>query len=103
MSRYIDADAVIEAIQKCDYSYHEYGGGWKYIGEYDKKMIIDTINKQPIADVVEVIRCKDCKYQDKGENVCESWNLCEHSWLHIPIDDEHFCADGERREDERTD
>lgn len=40
--------------------------------------------EQPTADVVEVVRCKDCTRQ----------MICFHS-------DDYFCADGERREDER--
>lgn len=52
------------------------------------------------ADVVEVVRCKDCKWQDKGENECESWNMCRHNVIeHFAIYDEHFCKWGERRED----
>ena len=35
-----------------------------------------------VADVVEVVRCKDCTRQ----------TICYHS-------DDYFCADGERRED----
>lgn len=54
------------------------------------------------ADVVEVVRCKDCKWQDKGKNECESWNMCRHNVIeYFAIYDEHFCAWGERREDER--
>jgi len=44
---------------------------------------IDAIvENEPTADVVEVIRCKDCTRQ----------LICYHS-------DDYYCADGERRED----
>ena len=30
----------------------------------DRQDIIDLINNQPTADVVEVVRCRNCKYSD---------------------------------------
>lgn len=60
---------------------------------------IDTVEDQPAADVVEVVRCADCKYQEKGENECEAWNLCGYRpWLHIPTEDDAFCSKGERKD-----
>lgn len=65
MPRYID----IEPIEKAA---HDYG----YF-----VVSIALINEQPTADVVQVVRCKDCR----------KWCICHHS-------DDYFCADGERRE-----
>lgn len=67
MPRYID----IEPIEKAA---HDYG----YL-----VVSIALINEQPTADVIEVVRCKDCR----------KWCICHHS-------DDYFCADGERREEE---
>lgn len=57
-----------------------------------------------IADELDwesVVRCRDCKYQSKGENESESWNLCMfRPWLYIPTSDDHFCGYGERGEQE---
>ena len=59
----------------------------------------DHIKDLPSADVVPVVRCADCKYQDKGENDCEAWNLCGYRpWLHIPTEDDAFCSKGERKD-----
>lgn len=45
----------------------------------------------------DLIRCKDCKYQDKGENESESWNMCR---MHnISTYDEAFCSWGRKREE----
>lgn len=66
MSRYIDADAV---------EYHE-----------DDAVYLWEIDAMPTADVVYVVRCKDCTRQ----------MICFHS-------DDYFCADGERREDDTQD
>lgn len=59
--------------------------------------IIALADAVPAADVAEVVRCKDCKYQNKGQNECESWNMCEYrSWLYFPVNDDDYCSKGER-------
>ena len=58
MPRYIDADKLkkdILALRDCDNGFS---------GTYDKACIIDIIDEQPTADVVEVVRCKDCVWRD---------------------------------------
>jgi len=60
--------------------------------------VLRDVQDAPAVDVQEVVRCKDCKYQNKGQNECESWNICEYrSWLYLPVNDEDFCSNGERR------
>lgn len=64
-----------------------------------ESLAIDKIKALPTAQ--DVIRCKDCRYQDKGSNESESWNLCGYRpWLHVPTEDEHYCGYAERRTDE---
>ena len=49
----------------------------------------------------EIVRCKDCKYQDKGEHGGESWNLCGYRpWLYVPVTDDHYCGWAKRKEAE---
>ena len=49
----------------------------------------------------DIVRCKDCKYQRKGQNECEAWNLCGYRpWQYTPITDEYFCSYAERRTNE---
>lgn len=51
----------------------------------------------PAVDAVEVVRCKDCKHCDPEDKKCD----CGHAILwQLPRDDDWFCADGERRDDE---
>ena len=47
----------------------------------------------PTADVVEVVRCKDCEYfvDEMG------WAYCGMTYL--PTEEDGFCKWGERRED----
>lgn len=40
--------------------------------------------------IVELIRCKDCKYHDYGR--CEIWDYCK-------TEDDYFCKDGERKKE----
>ena len=87
MSRLIDADALIDRFFTWDAICKTYAN-------IDIKGVID---EQPEA----VVRCKDCKYQSKGSNEADAWNLCSfRPWLHITIDDYCFCNFGERRTDE---
>ena len=66
----------------------------------------NAIKRIPAIDAIEVVRCKDCKHLFDGEhnaNCCEV--LMEKAkWLiEITVDENWYCADGERRTDERAD
>ena len=69
--RYIDADKLQETFK-------ELHGG-------KRSLLIDT---EPTADVVEVIRCKDCTYRKKN-------TFCLHNMRYEQ--DNGFCSYGERR------
>lgn len=45
---------------------------------------------KPTADVVEVVRCKECKHFDHG--------ICVHEFACSLIRDDDFCSYGERSE-----
>ena len=102
--RYIDADELIKQIEHDSKGKHgQYGDEWQFM---------DTICNQPTADVVpmdyherclsveiqkrmnmvEVVRCKDCKY-NRGDHKC----LFPDSIIKIP-DDNDFCSYGKRVE-----
>ena len=84
MSEYIKREDVERAVF----------GHLDSIGEY-------RLMNVPSADVVEVVRCKDCKYYrhdvDKDGG---SWDCCsEHGEFVTPTD---YCSYGERKDGERT-
>lgn len=54
------------------------------------------LRQLPAADVVEVVRCKDCVHYDKGANDSESWMYC--IVLAKNVYDDFYCKLGERRE-----
>lgn len=85
MNRYIDADEFEDELYEHEFS------NW-----CDKDEVSELIDNMPSADVVKVVRCKDCKY----------WNdtgLCKkHS---SPIvgalygtDADDYCSEGKRKE-----
>ena len=57
---------------------------------------IDCLLKIPVADVVEVVRCKDCA--KNGLFTCPMCYIESHELIFINHDPEFFCAVGERKE-----
>ena len=45
----------------------------QFAPEHLTPLIVSLIEKQPTADVVEVVRCKDCTEWDKDEYECSHW------------------------------
>lgn len=90
--RLIDADALIEKSLK-DANYYMDNNDIKHGYHNVQCLIYDA----PTIDAVPVVRCKDCKYLDPEDKKCD----CGHAILwQLPRDDDWFCADGERRDDE---
>lgn len=60
----------------------------------------------PTAEVVEVVRCKDCRHRPDGTGVNHDLEFpddrcpckCEDYWYSWKPDDNWFCGNGERRE-----
>lgn len=58
--------------------------------------ITQEIFDAPSVDAVEVVRCKDCLFNDIDE---DGWYLCKcFGGLYQP-DEDDFCSYGKRRED----
>ena len=100
MRRYIDADAVLELIQE---EFHKTDvNGEEQIGVLKCHRIV---REAPTADVVEVVRCRDCKYWDardskgiQGICLCGEKDFYYGSEFYPFADD--YCSYGERREDD---
>lgn len=45
--------------------------------------------------LVEVVRCKDCKFLEMGQNESDSWRYCRMTKGNVA--DSDFCSYGERR------
>lgn len=84
MARFIDAD---EAIEK----YAHYG----IMHCYDAYDLEDILSECPTADVVEVVRCKDCKHYKTMFCKMDIW----HKDITLYRADENdFCSYGERKD-----
>lgn len=91
---YIEREALREEMEGTDWYHINKNGkltsGASGIEEalYKAEDVYGVINKQPAADVVEVVRCKNCKWRDKSE---------------CPMDDPYgmrdndFCSYGKRK------
>lgn len=97
MADYISRQKAIEAIMdlpNCPNGYSD---------TYDKECIISTIEEVPTADVVEVVRCKNCKWWKSSF----TWNgkdvkVCVKDPYEPSHTEDFYCADGERRDDDRA-
>lgn len=50
------------------------------------------------VDAVPVVRCKDCKYYDSGDNGVDRWEYCKTH--RINVSEDWFCKSGMREDKE---
>lgn len=98
MTRYIDADGLYETLSNL----------WDNTDSEDfEKGVFKTIINAPTADVVEVVRCRECKHLYKaigsivvnGEKETFIYDgLCGATYPNVTVRDfDHYCSYGERR------
>ena len=89
MTRYIDINEI-----KFTGAVFEDRDGEIYIKLSDVKQ---SIEQTPTADVVEVVRCKDCKHGHWNQETCHG--KCVHycDLTDLQINKDHFCSYGERK------
>ena len=66
------------------------------------EMVLEPLSNMPADDVVEVVRCKDCEFWNKDENIlggiCDEWSDFEDSIISYTKPDD-YCSRGERKEE----
>lgn len=77
--RLIDADALIDSLNIRSVTYN--------------CIINKCIDDAPTIDAVELVRCKDCKYQDECEEVV-LFDINDNEVMGHRI---HWCSYGQRR------
>ena len=98
--RAIDADAlqlaIVEEGQANKRKKYIIGDIWELTGAEIREVINSLPTIQP-----EIIRCKDCKYWNKGSCECREHavNCQDYMVGDIETEAEHFCGYAERRED----
>ena len=90
MTKYIDAERFVEYFGDW---YTEEGTEIGYVGP-----IKDLVFRMPAADVVEVVRCKDCDWYREDGGICVNAK-CSKSYYGCRVREQHFCSYGERRSD----
>ena len=80
MSRFIDADELLNKLPD-DLPY--------------KASVKRVLMQAPTADVVEVVRCRDCKHFTEGMAI----GMCKRDEYKpiLPINANHYCSYGKRR------
>ena len=94
MSRYIDADKLtvyFEALAK----QAEMEGLYNMAHIHNR--CLEIIKDAPTADVVEVVRCKDCKHWKRMNG--DKRLQCFHGHGLIRTTENDYCSRGERREE----
>lgn len=104
---YIERETVQKVIK--NYGKNAIEDGLKTLDPVDDIIAIENeIELIPAADVVEVVRCKDCKYsrpKNKSEKniyfedviICESCEMADEPCAVLTND---FCSYGERKDGE---
>lgn len=109
--RLIDADALVSALNNGRLK-EQTGRAVPF--NAGVAFALTMVEYAQTIDAVPVVRCKDCKYWDKdtlrhNSNDAAEWDECEcemlanrDRWNEIDryCCGLHFCADGERRDDE---
>ena len=100
MKRYIDADKLIEIL--IELKEIPTPGVAKATDEaisLGLSLAVREVRKLPVADVVEVVRCKDCKHcwQYTGIDKMHYIECTFDPECNTPIHEMHFCSYGERK------
>ena len=89
MDEYIEKEALKQRLEASPLF-----SNFKAGGIFIKEGILDLVEKHPAADVVEVVRCKDCKlWTGKDYDGC-----CINNGLATRYATD-YCSYGERREE----
>ena len=98
MSKYIDAEQAIKEIG-VPYNRSEHDD---FVDGFNSGLesAANTIKEMPAADVVEVVRCKDCKHYQFADNRAFGMPVKMCEWLGFEdVDDDDFCSRAERKTD----
>ena len=97
MSDYISRQAAIDAIcRACNYDKDDFEDCSDRNPNSTFCDSMSALRRVPSADAVEVIRCKDCKHKTVVEIGMVYCPRVIGSW----VEDNWFCADAERRNDD---
>lgn len=68
------------------------------LNSFVRKIAVEAVKKLPTADVVEVVRCKDCKYCDTGIDEDGNHFLKCLGWVYGGTKEDDYCSHGVRKD-----
>lgn len=93
-------DNIIESRENSPYTDTEAD----LVHRIEHNNFLSLVANQPAADVVQIVRCKDCKYYEKitntGKNGGEMWCRKCGALAKVRQDGESFCSFAERKEND---
>lgn len=99
MKEYIERESLQDEIRSLSMSITGLRCGKGVLNEYMKQYresVLRIVDEQPTADVISVVRCKDCKHLNPME--IGGYRKCLRDNLWKDTDD--FCSRGERRKED---
>ena len=97
MKEYIEREAVIKHLDNLYDNMNAMGA--KFYQGF--QLARHNVNDYPAADVVEVVRCKDCKYCIPAIADNAEYELCivDNDVFPVSVQKQHFCGRGKRKEE----
>ena len=92
MAEYIEREEVLKHKRKM--SGADFGGEF-----WDEAVLCEDIRKIPTADVVPVVRCKDCKYY-KAQKQSVNWKNKKKYCCRVvalKVNENDYCSYGKRK------
>lgn len=105
MAEYIEREALLKEVadlKKSPWYNDDYGFGTRQARHEGVDCVVDLCIKQaPTVDVVEVVRCKDCKHYKFGKHFTDI-KFCQRVPYYaekggLNTSDDDFCSYGERK------
>nr|DAK07479.1 MAG TPA: hypothetical protein [Ackermannviridae sp.] len=100
MAQYIDLEALVDWLKHIPLKDLSDGQGLcRVIMEDDFKSAISSLPESAVADMVPVVRCKDCRYSRPAGKNCEDMVVCtalSKDYLYMMKSD--FCSYGTFKE-----
>ena len=92
---YVPREEVIKILERYDLS------SGSILGYHSGAIecAISAIEMLPVADVVEVVRCRDCKHSYRIDGAKEEYDCAKISAFAKFFPGDHFCGYGERKTD----
>lgn len=85
--KYIERDAAILAINNVPE------------GNWSNKRYVAELQAIPVADVVEVVRCRECIFRDHYKELYGTKiSICTGAMAYICTPNDWYCANGKRKD-----